>query len=171
MIQEVYAIRNLTQRNEQLIQLAEEANELAIAAMKYRKYMSSDMFDRKILDNYIEEIADVKICIDIVGDYLKYIEIVKQQKMELTIYDALGCLAEWCCILSKAAIKLRRTIVKNGSPTPVDNKEAEKNLFKAICNVKLYIDHTGKYWDCPRVNIIYKAKADRCIKRFVELNK
>lgn len=54
---------------ERLAQLAEEATELAQAALKYRRAVTPDASPtsktgKDALDNLIEEIEDVKMCVD-----------------------------------------------------------------------------------------------------------
>ena len=57
------------QIGERLAQLAEEAAELTQAALKYRRIITPDASptsktEKDALDNLIEEIEDVKMCID-----------------------------------------------------------------------------------------------------------
>lgn len=165
MIEEVKVIRRMVSREEFIIQLAEEANELAIAALDLKKVsMFEGSIHKRFESSFIEEIADVKLCIDIIGDYLDDINantIINFRLKDILLEE----LAQKCCELSKAAIKLRRTIVKNGSPTPVTEREAELKLIEEIINVKSHIDAIGNYWDSNEVNRIYKEKAVRCINR------
>ena len=164
MIKEIETIREISSRNEHIIQLAEEANELAIAAFEFS---NSCKFDDGSYDeaeaNLIEEIADVKLCIDIIGDYNNNIiayesSIPTEQLLEILMVS--------CCMLSKSAIKYRRTLVKDTNPTPVTEEEAESKLIEMITNIKSCINSIGNYWDSEVVNDIYKEKAIRCINRF-----
>lgn len=165
MIEEVKVIRHMVSREEFIIQLAEEASELAIAAIELKKVsIFEGSIHKRFESNFIEEIADVKLCIDIIGDYLNNINantIINFRSKDILLED----LAQKCSELSKAAIKLRRTIVKTGSPTPVSKREAELKLIEEIINIKSYIDAIGNYWDSSEVERIYKEKAVRCINR------
>ena len=159
MIKEVTTIREIASRTEQMIQLAEEANELAIEALRLKK---ESKYSVQLLDaDFIEEIADVKICIDIIGDYKDIIT----YDINLSRNEIFELLATHCCKLAKAVIKLRRTLVKEASPTPVTLEEAEATLIQSICDVKSCIDAIGEYWDSDEVNRIYKEKANRFLKR------
>ncbi len=157
-------IRELSVRTEMIAQLAEEANELAIATMEIKDniiYKNNDEFIEK-RNNFLEEVADVKVTIDIIGDYN---EKINPSFVELRHKDACDMLAKSCCELAKACIKYRRTLVPNASPTPVTETEAEYRLIEAITKVRLYINSLGNYWDYEKVNKIYKEKVDRCIDR------
>ena len=162
MIEQIKTIRELS-RTEQILQLAEEANELAIESIKLRRKM---MF-RVIYPDaaFIEEIADVKICIDIIGDYA---DNIKPYQINHSRNQILELLEKYCCELSKAAIKYRRTLVANSSPTLISEIEAEEKLLLEITKVKSCIDALGDYWDSDEVNRIYVDKANRCIDRYNE---
>lgn len=163
MNEKVLIIRELSSRPEMLLQLAEEANELAIAAIELKKKMVFRNTDYgKYKDNFIEEIADVKLSIDIVGDYLNNIETIKLKGSK---YEITERLAKYCCKLSKAVIKFRRATTVGASPTPVTKEEAEQKMIEAITAIKSCIDSVGNYWDSDEVNNIYEAKANRCIER------
>jgi NTP pyrophosphatase (non-canonical NTP hydrolase) len=164
MNEKVLLIRELSSRPEMLLQLVEEANELAIAAIELKKKMVFRNSDYgKYKDNFIEEIADVKLSIDIVGDYLNN---VKSTKLKGSKFEITERLSKYCCKLAKAVIKLRRATTKGASPTPITKEEAEENLIKCIAAIKSCIDSIGDYWDCDEVNTIYEEKADRCINRY-----
>lgn len=161
MTEQIKKIREFMSKDEALIQLAEEANELAIESFKINnKAKYAEYIDRFITNDFLEEIADVKLCIDIVGDY---------NCTNTRNYKLFKKLVKYCCELSKAAIKLRRTLV-NTSPTPVSKEEAEEKFIEAIINVKSCINAMGDYWDCKTVNDIYFEKANRCINRMIENN-
>lgn len=72
-------IRDNTPVPEQLTMLAEECAELSQAALKLRRTIdhnaspTSTTYDYA-LDNFREEIADVLVCIRIIGGYLDYME-------------------------------------------------------------------------------------------------
>ena len=165
MDREIKKIRLLMSRTEALIQLAEEASELAIASLNVnRKVPFAEWMYDVIDDEFLEEIADVKLCIDIAGDFNA--ETFDIYIHELEIFEVL---AKYCCELSKAAIKLRRTIQAEVNPTPVKYKDARADLVKKISNVKSCINCIGDYWDCDIVNNIYKTKALRCIDRYNQI--
>ena len=163
MNEKVLLIRELSSRPEMLLQLVEEANELAVAAIELKKKMVFRNTDYgKYKDNFIEEIADVKLSVDIVGDYLNNIKTIKFKGSK---YEVTERLAKYCCKLAKAVIKLRRATTEGASPTPVTKEEAEEKIIEALTIIKSCIDHVGDYWDCDKVNNIYEEKADRCIER------
>ena len=171
MIKEVKIIRGLTTKTEQLIQLAEEANELAIASLamnemyQLRSVCKSQYHELEI--EFIEEIADVKITIDIIGDYIDIVDSIgKLSKHTIPKRLMFKKLAKSCCELSKSAIKYRRTLVPNASPTPITEDRAEVDFITKILTVKSYIDSIGNYWNCDDVKHIQKEKAIRCINRY-----
>lgn len=65
------AIREIMPLAEILTQLAEEASELAQAALKYRRTLSNSnptpVTRRQAEDKLLEEIADVKLCLHVAG--------------------------------------------------------------------------------------------------------
>ena len=113
--------------------------------------------------NFNEEIADVKLCIDTIGDYIERIRYT--EPIDCNGYGLTDTLVRNCNELSKAAIKLRRTMIPNVNPTPVSKNEAETNLMNAITNIKLCIDAIGKFWDNNITQRIYNEKATRWINR------
>lgn len=159
MTEEIKTIRKISSRTENMLQLAEEANELAIASIRLCNSSNKNPENDK---NFIEEIADVRVCIDTIGDYT---DNIKSFKLHQPLYELLQMLIKQCCELSKAAIKLRRTIEPNAMPTPISESEAEFILINEITNVKSLIDSIGDYWDCDAVRTIYKKKAIRSINR------
>lgn len=159
MIKEIETIRKMSSRTENMLQLAEEANELAVASIRLCNSSNKNPENNA---NFIEEIADVRVCIDVIGDYANNI---KSFKLDQPLYELLQMLIKHCCQLSKAAIKLRRTIEPNAMPTPISESEAEFILTSEITNVKSLIDSIGNYWDCDAVKTIYKEKAIRSINR------
>ena len=169
MLEEVKTLQQMVSMNEFIIQLAEEANELAMVAIDLKNtFKVPDSNYYNILeDDLIEEIADVKLCIDIIG----YNDIDKSERFDLPNYlryELLDLLAYHCCGLSKTAIKLRRTLIGKANPTPVSKEEAERKLIDAIYVVKLCVDALGSYWDSDEVSRIYKEKAIRCINRMTK---
>lgn len=163
MNEKIATIRELSSRPEMILQLAEEANELCMAALELKKVMVfRDSGSNILKENFIEEIADVKLSIDIIGNYLDNIEAFEMRGSK---YELLENLSKYCCELSKTAIKLRRIIVPTASPTPVTENEAEQKMIKLITRIKSCINSVGNYWDSDEVNNIYEAKANRCIER------
>ena len=65
------AIREIMPLAEIMTQLAEEASELAQAALKYRRTLSNSnptpVTRREAEDKLLEEIADVKLCLHVAG--------------------------------------------------------------------------------------------------------
>lgn len=65
------AIREIMPLTEIMTQLAEEASELAQAALKYRRTLSNanptPVTRRQAEDQLLEEIADVKLCLHVAG--------------------------------------------------------------------------------------------------------
>ena len=163
MINEVDILRKITTRSENLIQLAEEAGELSEEALKLITKSMNKNVKSVIGIDFIEEIADVKLCIDLVGDY-KFTSSTKPVKVEPghTIMEGL---IERCLKLSKASLKFRRATDSSSSPTPISAEDAEAAFVKAINNIKSYIDFIGDYWDNDIVNHIYKEKATRYLGR------
>ena len=161
MIEQVKTIRELMSRTELILQLAEEANELAMAAYKQKE---PKLLQFHTNENFYEEIADVKLCIDCIGDYMNTIKpsIIKWPVCD-ELYDIL---IMNCCELSKACIKYRRTLIPGANPTPVTEDEAELKLIDTITNVKSCIDSIDYYlWNSEIVNRKYVFKANRTINR------
>lgn len=72
-------IRDNTPGPEQLAMLAEECAELSQAALKLRRTIDHNASPTSTskeyaLDNLREEIADVLVCLLVIGDYIEYIE-------------------------------------------------------------------------------------------------
>lgn len=157
MYKEIEIIRQTLPKSELLLQLAEEANELAIATMRLQ-----NTFMINSHEDFIEEIADVKLCINVLGDY---IDKEKIDSLEFDSYNNIyKSIIMESCQLSKAAIKLRRTIEPKASPTPVTKEDAEKILIYHINKLVAYLDIAG-YWDLGRVMKVYKQKMIRWVDR------
>lgn len=57
--------------------------------------------------------------------------------------EQLTMLAEECCELAQAALKLRRVLDPDTTPTPVSKTEAEEKLDEEIADVLVCIDVLG----------------------------
>jgi NTP pyrophosphatase (non-canonical NTP hydrolase) len=83
--------------------------------------------------------------------------------------ELLAQLAEEASELAQAALKVRRTIVKD-NPTPVTRRQAEDALLEEIADVKLCLHVAG--FEAVRhkiqVNRTITAKAERWLKRLME---
>lgn len=156
MNKKIELIRQTLSQAELLLQLAEEANELAIATMNIKNSFSTDNHN-----NFIEEIADVKLCMDAVGDYLDGSTVSLQFDSKNKLYKSI--IMESCNV-SKAAIKFRRTIEPKASPTPVLKREAESIFSRRINDLVAYLYIAG-YWTSDEVMKIYKEKLDRWVNR------
>lgn len=76
---DISEIRDNTPYPEQMAMLAEECSELAQAALKMRRIADRDASPtttppQTAYDNLREEIADVLVCLLVIGDYIEYIE-------------------------------------------------------------------------------------------------
>lgn len=153
MIKEINIIRKMCQESELLAQLAEEASELAIATIDYSKSYN--------IDNFIEEIADVKLCIDVLGDYL-------DDEINYNTYGRANSHSDIiisACELSKAALKLRRAILQI-NPTPISEPEARERFIETINILTHHIYSTGLIYIAKnKINTIYEEKAIRWVNR------
>ena len=70
-------------------------------------------------------------------------------KEKMPVVELLAGLAEECCELSQAALKLRRVYDKT-NPTPVTEEEAIDRLYEEIADVELYL----KQIDVNRAEIV-----------------
>ena len=75
-------------------------------------------------------------------------------------------LAEECNELGKAALKIRRIIGADGSPTPVAIKEALDNLHEEIADVLVCCDVLPLDW--AKIHDIERKKSERWVKRLME---
>ena len=80
--------------------------------------------------------------------------------------ELLAQLAEEASELAQAALKVRRTIVKD-NPTPVTRRQAEDALLEEIADVKLCLHVCGyeRVRDKITVNRIISEKANRWLTR------
>ena len=86
--------------------------------------------------------------------------------------DKLVQLAEECCELGQAALKLTRALDTNGSPTPVSAEKAEQALLEEVADVLLCLQVSGYLCAAasrPRViGDIETQKAARWVRRIKE---
>ena len=86
--------------------------------------------------------------------------------------DKLVQLAEECCELGQAALKLTRALEPTGSPTPVSPEEAEQALLEEVADVLLCLQVTGYLCAAaarPRIiGKIETQKAERWVQRIKE---
>ncbi len=87
------------------------------------------------------------------------------------IEELLAQLAEEASELAQAALKVRRTIVKD-NPTPVTRRQAEDSLLEEIADVKLCLHVCGyeRVRDKIAVNRIISEKAERWRTRLEKSN-
>ncbi len=83
----------------------------------------------------------------------------------LTTKELLCQLAEECSELSKAALKLRRTIYPNDNPTPVTYDEALNNFKEEIADIKLVLLVLNVKLDDSDIDDICRRKTQRWINR------
>ena len=170
MDENVALIRQMVPRSELLTQLAEEANELAIAALKLNEIYSitnilgvgKPLNKDKLISDFTEEIADVMLCIDTTGDYNGGTTISMPTFPKDTIIQSL---VETSCLLSKGALKLRRAITPEVNPTPISVEEAEDNFIGLVEDLQTYLYSITEFWDGDKVIQIYQSKAKRWIER------
>lgn len=163
VIKEIEVIRKMVPTEEILLQLAEEANELAVAMIN-RKNRLLHIYHKD--SNFIEEIANVRLCIDVLGD--KFLPIPKTNAVynKAEINDIL---IKNCNKISKYAIKLRRCIRSDVNPTPETFDNIKSKLINAISKVETCINNIGDYWNCDKAFKIYKEKANRWIVRLIKI--
>lgn len=77
------------------------------------------------------------------------------EKIDLPITELLIGLAEECCELSKAALKLRRCY-DGTNPTPVSSNYAYEKLLEEIADVELYLEQIPY-----NVSEVKEIKADK----------
>lgn len=83
----------------------------------------------------------------------------------LTIPELLCQLAEECSELSKASLKVRRTLVPESSPTPVTYEEAMENFKEEIADIRLVLLVLNIKLDDPDISAICGKKMARWAKR------
>ena len=84
------------------------------------------------------------------------------KEIKLPVTELLAGLAEECCELGQAALKLRR-FYDQSNPTPIDEIKATEDFYEEIADVSLYLDQI----DIPLSYIveIKKAKLNRWKER------
>lgn len=83
----------------------------------------------------------------------------------LTIPELLCQLAEECSELSKASLKVRRTLVPDCSPTPITYEEAMDNFKEEIADIRLVLLVLNIELDDPDISAICDKKMLRWAKR------
>lgn len=86
-------------------------------------------------------------------------------KEKIPIVELLAGLAEECCELAKAALKLRRCY-DGTNPTPEDSDKQYENLLEEIGDVELYLDNL--YINRMVVNEYKDMKQKRWEKRLMD---
>lgn len=97
-------------------------------------------------------------------DYLSTIQMLLPRE------ELLCQLAEECCELAQAALKLRRAL-DGRNPTPVDRAAAEAHLREEIADALVCLAALGPLWDgTPDADIqrAMERKAQRWAERLVE---
>lgn len=79
-------------------------------------------------------------------------------KAYLPLTELLAGVAEECCELGQAALKLRR-VFDGGNPTPMTQEQAIENFEEEVADVQLYLDQIG--YSRGRVKEIKAAKLAR----------
>lgn len=79
--------------------------------------------------------------------------------------ELLAGLAEECCELGQAALKLRR-VYDGQNPTPVSEKEAIDRLYEEAADVQLYLKVLYLYQ--PMIDDICNVKLNRWVSRLSE---
>ena len=81
--------------------------------------------------------------------------------------EMLSQLAEECCELGQAALKLRR-VLDGRNPTPKTEEDARENLLEEIADVYNAIGFLVDSEDCLVVHKIIQRKKDRWLNRLHE---
>ena len=91
----IYEVTDFLRQEEILAQLAEEASELAQAALKLRRVLDGKNptpigFQQAVKD-FNEEVADVQVCLDLIGfidnDTIKRIYTEKMERWKIRLYN------------------------------------------------------------------------------------
>lgn len=153
-------------------QLAEEASELAQAALEYHMshgyYRNMSTISREqAYHNLIEEVADVTLCLQMLGVDCQE---VSDSSHEISKRPVLCCLAKEAAELSKAALKCRRAYGFFQNVTPVTKEEAHQNLAKKVADVMLCIRISGLDHGtaADEVHEIMEAKIERWYQRLYD---
>lgn len=83
----------------------------------------------------------------------------------LTTKELLCQLAEECSELSKAALKLRRTLSPCNNPTPVTYEEAISNFKEEVADIKLVLLVLDVKFDDSDIESICRRKTQRWANR------
>lgn len=86
-------------------------------------------------------------------------------KKKIPVAELMAGLAEECCELAQAALKLRRVWDKT-NPTPVNEETAIDRLYEEIADVRLYLNQIDLNVDS--IEEIMKAKEERWKSRLSE---
>ena len=84
---------------------------------------------------------------------------------KVPVVELLSGLAEECCELAQAALKLRR-VFDGSNPTPQSEEKAIENLWEEIADVNLYLAHMD--FPLGTVSEIMQAKQKRWEERLAE---
>ena len=85
--------------------------------------------------------------------------------------EVLAQLAEECAELAQAALKLRRALKPDGSPTPCSVSEAIIQFHKEIADVLVCLRVAGRVGDAtllPPIESIMRSKTERWVQRIKE---
>lgn len=84
------------------------------------------------------------------------------KEIKLPVTELLAGLAEECCELAQAALKLRR-FYDQTNPTPIDEVKATEDFYEELADVSLYLDQIT--FPISYVSGIKKAKLNRWKER------
>ena len=84
------------------------------------------------------------------------------KEIQLPVTELLAGLAEECCELAQAALKLRR-FYDQTNPTPIDEVKATEDFYEELADVSLYLDQI--HFPISYVVEIKKAKLNRWKER------
>ena len=150
LLSDINTVKCLLDEEELLLQLAEEAGELADAVIDYGHNRGSVADQMDVYDTYSEKVLEEMADIELVATTLLSQEeirdivvtinrpenndpIVKQYITDLFIYK----FSRICLDVVKNSMKLRRA--KNGkNPTPISAEEARTNLYRSIKAVMIF---------------------------------
>lgn len=85
---------------------------------------------------------------------------------QLSESELLAQFAEECAELSQAALKLRRVITENATPTTTTKEDAINHIAEEIADIKLCIKALGYNETLKdKIKHIYEFKCNRLVKR------
>lgn len=169
------AVRYRLDDSELLCQLAEESVELAAAAEKFvndghymhGEHITIDVF----MENMVEEMADVKLVAFVMLDEKDMAAAAKHGEMDYLAEIAVDAkpyaemLWKQCMALSKAALKMRRTLDQK-NPTPTTPEAAKYNLLMNLGLVLKKIERlTEEIGEKEKVQETMIRKAERWAER------